>query len=466
MKLKFVCFLGVIIWSGGMFAQEGEPEQSQAMSFDLESAQTYAVQHNKTLMNASRDVQLAEEKLKETTGAGLPQVSGTFDYMTYFNYEFELNFGGGSTEPPDINWAILDAGDLEIVNYLAESMSSSGSTIIMSDQASANLQVSQLVFSGQYWVGREMARIGKKMAESNLVMTELDIRETVINTYYVAIVTNKLLEILESNKANLEEVQKHTNDMYLAGMAELTDVDQIRISVSQLDNSIKTMERNRELNMNMFRFILGIDGGQKIELTDQLEGLIASLDPSGTSGLQFNLLDNPTYRLLEDQETLSRKSVDMQKWAYAPTIAAFYSYKEKILTTAFDLSPKHAAGLSVNVPIFAGGTKQAQVSQARIELDKASRTLSMVEEQLELQDKQLRFELNSAWDNYTTQKENVDVAKRVYNSTYNKYKQGMVSSLDLTMANNNYLMAESNFISSMLSLLQSDMKLDKLYNKL
>ena len=149
---------------------------------------------------------------------------------------------------------------------------------------------------------------------------------------------------------------------------------------------------------------------------------------------------------------------------YAPTLNGFYSYTEKLLTTSFDLSPKNAAGLNLSIPIFSGFTKKAQMSQAKIELDKISRSKALLEEQLLLQEKQLQFNLNNSYENYMTQKENVEVAQRVYQSNYNKFKQGMISSLDLTQSNSNFLQAENNYVSSVHQLLQSKLELDKLYN--
>lgn len=106
------------------------------------------------------------------------------------------------------------------------------------------------------------------------------------------------------------------------------------------------------------------------------------------------------------------------------------------------------------------------MSQAKIELDKISRSKSLLEEQLQLQEKQLMFNLRNSYDNYTTQKENVNVAKRVYENNYNKFKQGRISSLDLTQSNSNYLQAQNNYVNSVHQLLQAKLELNKLYNNL
>jgi outer membrane protein TolC len=118
----------------------------------------------------------------------------------------------------------------------------------------------------------------------------------------------------------------------------------------------------------------------------------------------------------------------------------------KILTTGFDLTPNHLAGFSVSVPIFSSGMRRARVAQAKIDLDIAKRNQEMVEEQLETQKRQLLFNYQNAWENFSTQKENVEVANRVLASIQNKYREGLVSSLDLTQANTNFLNAENNYL--------------------
>ena len=89
-----------------------------------------------------------------------------------------------------------------------------------------------------------------------------------------------------------------------------------------------------------------------------------------------------------------------------------------------------------------------------------------MEDQLNLQDEQLKFELRNAIENYNLQKENIDVAGRVLANYQRKYEFGAVSSLDLTQANNNYLQAENNYTNAVLTLLQAQLNIERLYNQL
>jgi outer membrane protein len=442
--------------------------QSVPVNLSVDGAVKYAMENNKTLQNVRNDVLISNAQIKEARGAGLPQVNGTLDYMTNFNYAFELDFGGGG-EPvtPVIDFTLLDPGDYQVLSYLAQlSASQGGSEIIIKDQSSATVQFSQLIFSGQYWIGMQLARIGKLITEKSVTLTELDVKEQVINAYHLILVSEELLRIMDENESNLQEVARHTENMFAAGLAEQTDADQIRVNLSQLENSRKAMERNLQLNYNLLKLLLGIEIGDEINLTENLHELLEEIENENLMADNLDILDNPAYQIMMVQEQLGEKNLSMQKWAYSPTLVGFYQYREKLLTSGFDLSPKNSAGLTLSMPIFSGGTRSAQMSKTKIELDKIKRNKELMQEQISIQNDQLLFEIRSAYENYNTQKETVDVAKRLYNSINNKYKQGIVSSLDLTQANSNYLMAENNYVTAIMQLLQSRLKLDKLYNNL
>lgn len=182
--------------------------------------------------------------------------------------------------------------------------------------------------------------------------------------------------------------------------------------------------------------------------------------------MPFSIENNVTYQIMKTQEEINRKLMSLEKWNYAPTISGFYNYNAKILTTGFDMNPNNLAGLTLAVPIFSSGMRKARVDQARIDYDMAQLNRSILEDQLKLQEKQFKYNLQSSLENFRTQRENVDVAQSVYDSYRRKYEQGMASSLELTQANTNYLDAESNYISAVMDVMNAKLQLDKLMNTL
>jgi outer membrane protein len=336
----------------------------------------------------------------------------------------------------------------------------------MSDQMTAKMQVSQLIFSGQYIVGIQTAKLAKMISRQSLENTESETKENVVNAYYLVLISESSLNKVRQNLENLQVMLEQTRMMYETGMSELIDVDQFSVTVNQLENTRRAMERNLEMNYNMLRFTLGLPAGTQISLTDNLNALFEESEAAELLMRDFNKEQNLAYKILNSQTEISKKMWDLEKWNYGPTLAGFYNYNIKFRTTGFDMTPDHLAGFSVNVPIFSSGMRAAKTTQARIEYEIAERNAEILGDQLELQESQLKYNLQSSLDNYYTQKENVDVAQRVLDNYRRKYQQGMASSLDVTQANSNYLEAESAYLTAVFEVMNARLQLEKLMNNL
>ncbi|MDD2199610.1 MAG: TolC family protein [Bacteroidales bacterium] len=447
-------------------------DNSDALILTLEQAKNYAIENNKSLKNSKTDVEISDKQIWAAISQGLPQVEASIDYTDYFNYEAEFAFGGGGI--PEEQLQLIDqlmaAGSLQDQTLWQISRAtvapSEPTAIKMDNSSSAKLQVSQLIFSGQYFSGIQIAKIAKELANMNYENSELTIKESVISAYYLILVTEESLKIIDANLENLNKTMKQTETMVSAGVAEPLDLDQLLITVNMLENSRSQVRRSVELNYNLLRFLLGVSFDTDITLTDNLETLIEEINFDLLLNSNLNYDDNITYQMLSLQENMSEKMLNLEKWNYAPSIVGFYSYNEKILTTDFDMNPNHIAGISMTIPIFSSGMRRANVQQKQLELLKVQTNKQILEDQLTMQEKQYRYDLISAIEQYELQKQNVDVARRVYDKIDMKYNQGVSSSLDLTQANSNLLDAENNYISSLMNLLQAKLNYNKLLNNL
>ena len=372
----------------------------------LEQAVNFAVEHNKELQASQMNIELRNKMVTEAISQGLPQINGDLNYST--NFRYKMSFPG------------------------------SESSTVLKDQSSVGVTVNQLLFSGEWILGIQTSKIAKLIASQQVDVTELDIKETVYNSYYTILVSERLMEIVKQNLENMSQIQRHTENMLAAGTAEPTDVDQIRITVGQLKNSLLAMQRTVDVNCNFLKL----------------------------AGQEFDINQNAQYKLMETQEELQKKMVGLKKWAYSPTISANYGYTYKILKPSLDFSPKHSATITMSIPIFSGLQRKAQLDQEKITLEQTTLNKSLLADQLNLQEEQYKFALKNALEDYNLQSENIQVARKVLENYQYKYNAGAVSSLDLTQANNNYLTAENNYTSACLTLLQAQTQLEKLYNEL
>ena len=443
-KKNFITTVLMFLLTSGLIISQGTTGE---LNLSLREAQDYALQHNKMVLSARLDVEASRMALWEAISAGLIKVEGSGSFndnlklmTTLLPGEF---FGQPGTKIPVTFGSQFNSG--------------------------ATIQASMLLFNAPYFIGIETGKLAKELTENSLEKSEIDTRESISTTYYLILVSERSLQIIESNIANLNETLKATRARYSAGMAEQTDVDQMVSNVSMIENSKSSLERTIELNYNMLRFQLGVEPGTGITLKETLESLTEEIDVQALLSQQFDHTQNVDYKLIEGQEIMSSLMLKSQKASVLPTLAGFYNYGSNGMGDKIaDLRwfQNSMAGLSLSVPIFASGQRYASISKARINLEKAKTTRDIVTDQLLLQEKQLRYNLVNANLQYKSQKENVEVSKRVYESTENKFKQGMASSLELTQANSLYLQAENNYVSSLMNLLQTKTALDKLLNNL
>jgi len=120
--------------------------------------------------------------------------------------------------------------------------------------------------------------------------------------------------------------------------------------------------------------------------------------------------------------------------------------------------------VSVRMPLWSSGKRAAGVVEKKIALEEAKNTLSETKDNLAIQYRQLCYNLTNAYETYINEKENINVAQRVFASATNKYKYGASSNMELTNASNDLISAESAYVQAILSLVNAQVELDKFLN--
>jgi len=408
------------------------------MELSLDSAIEYAIRYNKTLINSRYAIDKSTQAIRQAIAAGLPQASATINYTNYLGATASIQ--------------------------LSEAMPAS--TIKFTPSSDFKVSVSQLIFNGNYYIGVQLSKLAKKMTEQSYLNDELDVKEQTIQAYYLVLANQRILNIIRENKANAQLILEKTTNLVNAGILEETDVKKLSVMVTTVDNQIKSTERELELGYNLLRLHLGLESQQAVKLTSDLDQIALRYIFNASVTDTFNIHNNVNYQMILTRELMAKKNIQMQKSSYLPTLAAYYSYTEKIKKPLFDISPKNVLGVTMNIPILSGGQRFAQLKQAKIEYDISENSKALLSQQLTIQERQLRYNYQNLYEQYLNQKTNKEVAREVLDKMNLKYQQGVISTLELTSANTDYLNAETNFTNVLMLLLNAELTLRKTNNKL
>src|SRR5689334_8747100 len=93
--MRRILLVSLLVFTVTVKAQSPASTDKESYTFSLDQAISHAMEHNYEIMNASRDIQIAEKQKWETTAAGLPQLNGGVDYTHNFAYMAQGITGGG-----------------------------------------------------------------------------------------------------------------------------------------------------------------------------------------------------------------------------------------------------------------------------------------------------------------------------------------------------------------------------------
>jgi outer membrane protein len=425
------------------------------MAFSLKQAQDYAMENNFDLKNSYNDVLIAQKEVKKNTAIGLPQVSGGIDYMD--------NFLLPTSIIPNFLSFLDTTGNAP--KYLELTF---GTRYNMS----LDLSASQLVYSGQYLVGLQTAKAYLSSVKQKMIRDKMDVRDIVTEAYVSFLVVEESTKILDSTFTVMGQMVEEAKQVLKAGLIEDIDVDQLVLNRSNLEASLINLRSQRNIAYNYLKFVMGIPQGQEVVLTDNLDFFISSIRKEYLLNQPFDISYNIDYTILKKQEYLVSMQYKLAKTAYQPNLIAFLGLNTSAMRQTwnfFDTSEKWFSssnwGLSLSIPIWSSGQRKYQVDQARIQMDKMKVLDDKTKMGLTLQVETVRSDFLNSFNVFMNNKQSLETARKIYDKTITKYRQGVSTSTDLNQRYNQFLQNESNYIQSILVLVRNQIKLSKLLER-
>ncbi|WP_299001560.1 TolC family protein [uncultured Tenacibaculum sp.] len=443
---KYISSVFIFFFIGSIIAQEQEKE----MSLSMQEAIDYAIKNSYENKVSLNNIEAAKKKKWETTTIGLPQINGKVEYQNWIKRQVSFlpaEFTGG--EP----------GTFEPVTFVPE------------QTMNASVTLTQLIFDGSYLVGLQSAKTYLKISEQAKVKTELSTREAVVNAYGNVLVTEKSIEILERNKAVLEKNLDETQKTYDNGLTELENVEQLQITLGNVESNLRNAERLKEIAYQMLNVSLGNSIDTQLTLTSTLDNLVVENTDLSLLASQFNIDNHIDFRIAQNDRESKRLLMRLEQSKALPSLSAFINYGANANSDDFNFLDSDQKwydyslfGVSLNVPIFSSFGRSSRIAQAKIELENADIRLEEAKQKLNLQVETAKSEYQLGIENYETAKKNLALAERIEKKQQVKFFEGISSSFDLLQAQNQLYTQQNNYVQSMLNVIAKKAQLENALN--
>lgn len=426
-------FLAVVF--GKLQAQE---------TLTLQQAIKFALENKAEAKTSKLEVENAESIINETRSAALPQLNAVGD----INYNPILQ---KSPLPAEIFGG--EPGEVLMVSFGQKW------------QSTATLALNQQLFNQTVFTGLKAAKSTREFYQINQTLTEEQLIEKVANGYYDVYTTRLQLATLDNNLNNTTKTQGVISGLVENGLAKQIDLDRIVVAIKNLQAQRQQLISALDLKENALKFIIGMNIETEIELPEESFD-IKLAQYSDTS----NINRRTEIQLLEKQSEMLELNKKAKLSEYYPSLALTANYGYLGFGNSFPIFSKDKGvqwsnfsgiGLSLSVPIFNGGATKARVQQAEIDIQKARFELEDTKLALSLAKENAKTQIKNTLITINSNRENVDLAKKVLEDTENNYKNGLATLTDLLDAETAFADAQNNLNTSLLDYKIAEIQLIK-----
>lgn len=403
-------------------------------NFSLKQAVDYALQNQGSIKNAMLDEKIADYKVKEITGIGLPHISSSFDVKDYFEIPTSLipgEFFGGQ------------AGTFIPVKFGTQY------------NATAGISASQLLFDGGYIIGLKAAKVYEDLSHKQTERTRIEATVAVTKAYYTVLVNQERMRLLDANVEQLKKIMEDTKAFNEKGFVEKLDYDRVKVAYNNLITEQQKIQRLMELGTALLKYQMNMDQSAKLTVTDKIADV--SFQPALSVADKPNYANRPEFGLMELQLKGYNMQLKKDQFGRLPSFALYGSIQAQAQRSEFDFLdnksqpwyPIGVVGMQVNMPIFSGLTTHYRIQQDRLMVEKAKNDLEFIQRSIDLDVTSARAQLQNASQSLEIQKANIELAQEVFNTSKKKYDAGVGSNLEVLTAETALKEAQTNYFNAL-----------------
>jgi outer membrane protein len=172
------------------------------------------------------------------------------------------------------------------------------------------------------------------------------------------------------------------------------------------------------------------------------------------------------FQQLHIQRGLQEANLQYARWAFLPSINAFGDYNFNYLNTRLSQLylhdyPSSLVGVQLSWPIFQGGKRIEAIQQAKFELERSEYDIVSFENAANAEYMQAMGAYKSNLNAYQAAKDNLTLAREVYQTIQLQYRAGVKTYLEVLTSETDLRTAELNEMDALYQLLSSKLDVQK-----
>ena len=385
---------------------------AQSQVITLEQALEIALSENVSVKVADLEIKRSEYAKKGAYAALYPQIDLTGSYQRTIKKQ---------------------------VMYMTMNGQSMGIEVGKSNTINAGASAAMPVVNAQLWGSLKLSALDVELAVEKARSSRLEMVTQVKNAYYAVLMAKEAFdvykEVYENAVLNLEETQKKFD----AQKTSEFELVRAKTSVANAVPNVYNAESSVILALWQLKAVLGVDLDMDLDVAGKLEDHSQQMFYDIHQHDSVSLDNNTTMKQLAIQMEQLAQNIKLQKFANIPSLAlafnfSYMSMADDISFKEFPWTPYSTVGLSLNIPIFAGGKRYQAIRQAKNQHQQVQLQVANTERQLKIAIRQSLNSMEMNMKSYYAAQTAEESAQKAYDIAAASYKLGRGTLLDLNDA--------------------------------
>lgn len=396
----------------------------------LENCIAYAVEKQAVVQQAKIDEAITEEAIKSKLSEWFPQVN--------FNYTFQHNF--------QVQTSVI------------------GGNPGVDNTSGLMFTLNQALFNRDVLLASRTRADVRRQAQQNTESVKIDVAANVSKAFYDVLTTEQQIKVSDENIFRLERSYKDAYNQYQAGIADKTDYKRAAIALNNTIAAKKSYEVLLKARIENLKAQMNYPTVASLKIVYDSTQMEKEIRLDTTQAPDYT--KRIEYRLLSTQQKLQEANVQYNKWSFLPQLSANGAYNLNYLNNDFSKLynqsyPASYAGLTLSFPIFQGGKRKYNIQQAQWQLRRTNLDIVNLRNAVNAEYNGALAKYKSNYAGYIAIKENLVLAKEVYDIIQLQYKSGIKTYLEVITSETDLRSAQINYYNALYELLASKIDVQK-----
>lgn len=442
MKKKFLLLMTVL-------AVVGAQAQTETKSYSLRQCIDYALTNSTSVKNATIDEYIAQSKVNEYIGSGLPQVSA--------------NAGIQLSDPLRAMY-LKNKPDGFIFNPTKpiNEIYSIPNMFQLPNTVDASVTISQLIFSNTFFVGLKASKTYGQLATQSKEMSRTQVVENVTKAYYMVLINSERKKMFEANITRLDSLLKQTKALFKGGFAEKIDVSRLEVAYNNLLTEKANFDNMLLLSNILLKYQMNMPLGEDLSLSESISNI--STEPLAVVE-KADYANRNEYKLIKTKLELNKLNYRAQRDGYLPSLVfngnLGYFTQSDNLDFSHGFSRYGTYGIGLNVPLFTGFSRLRKTQQANLEVQKSQNDLQQFERTVDMQVSSAQISYKNSLQSLEAQRKNMALANEVVLVSQVKYKAGVGSNIEVVTAESSLKESQVHYYNALYDALVTKVEYDK-----